>query len=119
MEANRLAQQLTEAIDKALGHDGVDGTYIHYLTRCKSAYGWGTMTLDDFTEVDAEFTHELVSAVTPIFRQQQAEIERLNRAYEVLWDYVAWSFGYDGYMRASDAMDKSQRIKEGKDGEQE
>lgn len=43
-----------------LSDDYKDGTYLHHLTRCKSAYGAGTMSLDDFVEVEYDFLEEIL-----------------------------------------------------------
>lgn len=71
-----LDQILTEEENRAklnslLGHDGVDGTYYYCLTRVKEAFHVGTMTLDDFVEINEEFTDE-------ILRLFQPQIDSLN-----------------------------------------
>lgn len=40
-----------------------DGTYFYNLTRVKEAFGYGTMTLDDFTEVEYDQVAELADEV--------------------------------------------------------
>lgn len=55
-----------------------DGTYLYHLTRDKEAFHVGTMTLDDFVEVDEDFLNEVFEDIKPIIEQQQQEIERLQ-----------------------------------------
>ena len=43
-----------------------DGTYIYNLTRVKEAFHVGTMTLDDFEEIDEEFIYELADFILEI-----------------------------------------------------
>lgn len=57
-----------------LGHDGKDGTYIYVLTRVKEAFGYGTMTLDDFVEVDEDFTEELLSVFERFLEHKGADM---------------------------------------------
>lgn len=40
-----------------------DGTYIYNLTRVKSAFNIGTMTLDDFEEIDEDFIYGLADYI--------------------------------------------------------
>ncbi|MEK4907456.1 hypothetical protein [Niallia sp. FSL M8-0099] len=42
-----------------------DGTYLYYLTRVKSAFALGTMTLDDFEEVNYELVEEIFKEIKP------------------------------------------------------
>jgi hypothetical protein len=49
-----------------LSDEWQDGTYLYHLTRVKSAFGFGTMTLDDFVEVDEEFLEEVVESVMKV-----------------------------------------------------
>jgi hypothetical protein len=51
--------KLVEGLYDHLGFNGKDGTYIYCLTRVKEAFGYGTMALDDFVEVDGDFVGEL------------------------------------------------------------
>ncbi len=39
--------------------DGKQGTYAYHLTRCKSAFHVGTVSLDDFVEFDEETLEDL------------------------------------------------------------
>ena len=55
MDREKLAQLLFDFF----GFNGHDGTYTYNLTRCKSAFNVGTMTLDDFVEMDEEQIYEL------------------------------------------------------------
>lgn len=54
-----LAQKLLDYF----GFNDIDGTYIYNLTRVKSAFHIGTMTLDDFEEIDEEFIYELAEYI--------------------------------------------------------
>ena len=40
-----------------------DGTYVYNLTRVKEAFGYGTMTIDDFEEIDSIFIDELADFI--------------------------------------------------------
>lgn len=61
-----MEDKLREAIREQLGFNQVDGTYIFYLTRVKTAFGLGTMTLDDFTEIDETLVDDLIEVILPI-----------------------------------------------------
>lgn len=52
MEEAEQYDYLFEVIRRWAGLNGMDGSYIHDLTRTKEAYSIGTMMLDDFTEWD-------------------------------------------------------------------
>jgi len=54
-----IKAQVVEKLDEHFGLNYPDGTYYYCLTRCKSAFNVGTMTFDDFHEIDEEFTAEL------------------------------------------------------------
>lgn len=43
-----------EELAKQFGFDGIDGTYVFHLGRVKEARQVGTLTINDFTEVDHE-----------------------------------------------------------------
>lgn len=58
---NKYKNTLTGKINYLLGHHGEDGTYLYHLTRVKEAFNIGTMTIDDFAEVDENLTDELVA----------------------------------------------------------
>lgn len=73
----QIKEQLRVKFDEALGHDGVDGTYIYCLTRVKEAFHVGTMTLDDFVEVDAEFTENMVDVAMEQIRTFQQQNKQL------------------------------------------
>ena len=42
--------KLMEVLSKYFGINDSDGSYTHELTRCKSAYSVGTMSMEDFEE---------------------------------------------------------------------
>lgn len=49
-----------------LSDEWQDGTYLYYLTRVKSAFDRGTVSIDDFIEVDEEFLEDVVSDVMKV-----------------------------------------------------
>lgn len=60
--------QIKQAIAKVLGltDEWKDGTYLYHLTRVKEAFHVGTMSLDDFVEVDEELVDEIFEAIQPL-----------------------------------------------------
>lgn len=56
-------EKLMEKLYEHLGFNGRDGTYIYCLTRVKEAFGYGTMSLDDFVEIDEEFVSDLADFI--------------------------------------------------------
>lgn len=48
-----------------------DGTYLYHLTRVKSAFGVGTMTLDDFVEIDNDLVDEVYDAIRPFIEAKE------------------------------------------------
>lgn len=73
-------QQMRDKVNELLGHDGKDGTYIYCLTRVKEAFGYGTMTFDDFQEVDEDFTEQIVDLY---YLTYGAECKEATRWYEL------------------------------------
>jgi len=63
-------EKVLDAIRNVLGlsDQWSDGTYLYNLTRVKSAFGIGTMTLDDFVEIDDELTYEIYEAIKPYLK---------------------------------------------------
>ncbi|WP_346938079.1 hypothetical protein [uncultured Clostridium sp.] len=59
MDRNKLIELLMEFF----GFDGSDGTYWYWLTRVKEAFAVGTMTLDDFVEMENETLEELADEI--------------------------------------------------------
>lgn len=51
-----------------------DGTYLYHLTRVKSAFGVGTMTLDDFVEIDHDLVDEVYEAIKPFIEAKEIVI---------------------------------------------
>ena len=43
-----------EQLFKHFGFEGKDGTYVYILNRVKEARHYGTLTIDDFSEVDPD-----------------------------------------------------------------
>lgn len=46
-----------------------DGTYFYNLTRVKSAFSIGTVTIDDFTEIEHEQLEELADFIIEEFNK--------------------------------------------------
>ena len=59
MDREQIAQKLYDFFD----FNSKDGTYVYDLTRDKKAFGLGTMTLDDFEEIDDNFIYELADYI--------------------------------------------------------
>lgn len=59
----KFKEQLRQKLYSYLGFNGKDGTYLYWLTRVKEAFAIGTMSLDDFVEVDEEFVEEIIKIV--------------------------------------------------------
>ncbi|STO12759.1 Uncharacterised protein [[Flavobacterium] thermophilum] len=65
-----------------------DGTYLYHLTRSKEAFSYGTMTLDDFVEVDEEFLNEVFEGIKPVIEELQQENEqnaKMREFYKNKW----------------------------------
>lgn len=79
MNKERL-EQIKDAIARELGltDDYMDGTYLYHLTRSKSAFAVGTMTLDDFKEIDEELLNEIFNAIKPFFIEQAERIQEFE-----------------------------------------
>lgn len=79
MSKERL-EQIKDAIAHELGltDDHMDGTYLYHLTRSKSAFAVGTMTLDDFKEIDEELLDEIFNAIEPFFIKQAERVQELE-----------------------------------------
>jgi hypothetical protein len=54
---------LIEWLNGYFGLDGSEGTYAHWLTRCKSSRGVGTMSIEDFEEFSEESITELADFI--------------------------------------------------------
>jgi hypothetical protein len=64
-----------EQLYKYFGFDGKDGTYWHILTRVKEARQVGTLTIDDYQEMNEEDLAELESFIsTEIIEKLIADI---------------------------------------------
>lgn len=59
MNREQIAGKLYDFFD----FNSKDGTYVYNLTRVKEAFGLGTMTLDDFEEIDDEFIYDLADFI--------------------------------------------------------
>lgn len=64
-----LEDKLQEALKEHLGFNLPDGTYLYNLLRDKSAFGVGTMTMDDFVEVDLTFVDDLVEEIIKVIKE--------------------------------------------------
>ena len=85
MSKERL-EQIKDAIAHELGltDDYMDGTYLYHLTRSKSAFAVGTMTLDDFKEIDEELLDEIFNAIEPFFIEQAERVQELEKENRLL-----------------------------------
>ena len=63
-------EKLAEKLFYYFGFDYPDGTYVYNLTRVKSAFHIGTMTLDDFEEIDDEFIYDLADFILELMPQR-------------------------------------------------
>ncbi|HAM79576.1 hypothetical protein [Ornithinibacillus bavariensis] len=91
-EQERL-EEVKEAIAHQLGltDSWVDGTYLYHLTRSKSAFSVGTMTLNDFTEIDEELLDDIFEAVKPfLIHQAEEKIQLEERVKELELDRDDW-----------------------------
>ena len=55
--------QIAEKFNEFFDINSKDGTYVYNLTRVKEAFGYGTMTIEDFEEVDEVFIYELADFI--------------------------------------------------------
>ena len=69
-----------------LSDEWIEGTYLYHLTRVKEAFSVGTMTLEDFEEVDEDFLEEVYEAILPVFQDMQDKINKYERALAALGD---------------------------------
>lgn len=58
-----VKQVLIKKLENFFGVGDEEGTYFYNLTRCKSAFGLGTMSIDDFEEITDEQIDELATYV--------------------------------------------------------
>ena len=66
-----------------------DGTYLYQLNRVKSAFHVGTMTLDDFVEVDDEFLNEVFKAIKPVVEDLQKQIEQQHQQLQKVRENIS------------------------------
>jgi hypothetical protein len=52
-------EELVDKLAEYFGFNGKDGTYYHILTRAKESFGYGTMKVDDFQEMNEDDLYEL------------------------------------------------------------
>lgn len=79
-KVDEIKAEAEKKLFEHLGFDGVDGTYLYWLSRVKEAFHVGTMTLDDFVEVDGDFVGELADLFVNMAKPLLAEIERKDEA---------------------------------------
>ena len=74
---NLLEDKIKHEIANVLGltDEWEDGTYLYYLTRVKEAFNIGTMTLEDFVEIDEELVEELYEAIKPYIAAKEIVIQ--------------------------------------------
>jgi predicted nucleic acid-binding Zn-ribbon protein len=89
MGGKRMNDKLQQIRNILASHFGLtdeneDGTYLYHLTRSKEAFSYGTMTLDDFVEVDEEFLDEVFESIKPIIEELQQENEKLRKQLSML-----------------------------------
>lgn len=92
MGHKELLEQIKDAIAHELGltDDYMDGTYLYYLTRCKSAFAIGTMTLDDFKEIDEELLYDIFNVIEPFFIEQAKRVQELEQQNKRLREALAF-----------------------------
>ena len=56
-------EKLAQVLFDFFGFNDKNGTYTYDLTRCKTAFGIGTMSLDDFEELTEERIYELADYI--------------------------------------------------------
>lgn len=56
---NKERDELVAKLAEHFGFNGIDGTYTYILTRDKAAFGYGTMKLNDFQEMNEDDLYEL------------------------------------------------------------
>lgn len=98
-----------------LGFDGVDGTYIYILTRVKEAFHVGTMTLDDFVEVDDDFVGELADLFAEMAKPLLQLVEIQAKALEFYADESNNDWDIDCFDRVNQSKvmeDGGQRARE-------
>jgi len=60
-------EKLIEVLTKYFGLNDQDGTYTYSLTRVKSAFNVGTITIDDFQEFDDEQIEDVAQYIIQEF----------------------------------------------------
>jgi cell shape-determining protein MreC len=93
MGGERMSDKLQQIRNILASHFGLtdeneDGTYLYHLTRSKEAFSYGTMTLDDFVEVDEEFLDEVFEDIKPVIEELQQENEqnaKMREFYKNKW----------------------------------
>lgn len=74
MDREHQIEAIAEALCNWAGVGGKEGSYIYDLTRCKSAFGVGTMSFDDFQEWEEDRCFEAAAEFVD-WLQQPAETE--------------------------------------------
>lgn len=81
---NDWEEQIRDELYKLFGMGDRDGSYWHILTRVKEARQVGTLTIDDYKEVEMDDLEELINLI-----RHQKELSRR-----------------EGYMEAVEAIEK-------------
>lgn len=72
-----IEQKIDEIINKQFSIDSKYGSYIYHLTRAKEAFEVGTMTFDDFTEIEHgdEWLDQLRAEIKKLLKAQIEELK--------------------------------------------
>lgn len=73
-------EDMVEILSSYFGLYTHDGTYTYELTRVKEAFDLGTMSLDDFEEIDEEWVRDLVDHIFQILTGGESGEEITIRA---------------------------------------
>lgn len=80
----RIGQKIVETLANHMSFNSKDGTDWHILTRIKEARSYGTLTIDDFSEVNNDNLNELADALIPVIKSTSIDKEVLREKIEAL-----------------------------------
>ncbi|EGP5087745.1 hypothetical protein EWX63_08640 [Enterococcus faecium] len=95
-----LKEKISEAIST---HISLDDTYTYELTRVKTAFEVGTMSLEDFEEWSDENVNNLAESIVDVLQPQLNDNQKIvlewlkNEISENDLQYTLWSFTEDVY----------------------
>lgn len=95
-----LKEKISEAIST---HISLDDTYTYELTRVKTAFEVGTMSLEDFEEWSDENVNNLAESIVDVLHPQLNDNQKIvlewlkNEISENDLQYTLWSFTEDVY----------------------